>query len=123
MREREIGAVLDAHDVLVRECVESLLGFEEFVAVYGNFPVTLEDHRRGAGDAVSRLFGGRIAFHKLVAGVISGLRAESASSGMDDRVRRFMPMVGLMRLRELIERYPDLKAHEGPLRSTVGATR
>jgi hypothetical protein len=123
VREREIGALLDAHDVLVRECVESLLGFEEFVAVYGDFPVALEDHTRGAGDAVSRLFGRRIAFHKLAAGVISGLRAESESSGMDGRVRRFMPMVGLMRLRELIERYPDLMVHEGPLRSTVGATR
>jgi hypothetical protein len=76
----------------------------------------------GAGCAVSRLLGRRIAFHRRVAGVISGLRVEADSPGMEMEVGRFMPIVGLMRLRELVARYPEFKAHEGPARSIVGAT-
>jgi hypothetical protein len=73
----------------------------------GIFPAGLEANK---GSAVSRLFGRRIAFHKLVADVISGLGGEGDLPGMDAEVGRFMPMAGLMRLRELVQRYPELKA-------------
>ncbi len=105
MTEHEIEALLDAHDALIRTCVESRLAFAEFVAAYGDFP-TAPDEGAGRG-AVLRPLGGRIAFHKRVAGVISGLRGEGGSSGRE--VGRFMPMVVLMRLRELVERYPNLR--------------
>jgi hypothetical protein len=105
MTELEINALLDAHDTLVRACVESRLAFGEFVAGYGDFPAVLDE---GAGRAVLRLFARRIAFHRRIAGVISGLRGEGDSAGMETEVGRFMPMVGLTRLRELVARYPDL---------------
>jgi hypothetical protein len=114
--ESEMAALLDAHDALIRACVESHLAFEEFVAAYGDFPAALDE---GAGRAVLRLFGKRIAFHKLVAGAISGLRGEGGSPGMETEVGRFMPMVGLMRLRELVARYPEFKAHGCPVRSVT----
>ena len=104
--EPEINALLDAHDALIRACVESRLAFEELVAVYGDFPAALGED---TGSAVSRLFGRRIAFHKRVAGVISGLRGVGGSPGIDSGAGRYLPMVGLMRLRELVERYPDFR--------------
>lgn len=106
MTAQEIKALLDAHDALVRECVESRLPFEEFVFAYGDLRVALEEDTRSA---VSRLFGKRIAFHKLVAGVVSGLRGAGDLPGMDSGAGRFLPMVGLMRLRELVARYPDFR--------------
>lgn len=104
LMEPEIEALLDAHDALIRACVESRLAFGEFAAAYGDFPMALDE---GAGLAVLRLFGGRIAFHKRVAGVISGMRGEGESLGSE--VGRFMPMVRLMRLRELVEQYPNFR--------------
>jgi len=121
MTESEITALLDAHDTLVRECVESRFAFEEFLASYGDFPAALDEDARSAdGGGVLRLFARRIAFHRRVAGVISGLRVEADSPGMETEVGRFMPMVGLMRLRELVTRYPDFRAHEGPAVRLVG---
>jgi hypothetical protein len=70
----------------------------------GDFPATLDEETRSA-DGLLRLFGKRIAFHKRVAGVISGLRGEGESPVMEREVERFMPIVGLMRLRELVTRY------------------
>jgi hypothetical protein len=111
MDESEIRALFDAHDALIRACVESRLAFGEFVAAYGDFPAALDEDARSAdGGGVLRFFARRIAFHKRVAGVISGLRGEGESPGMEREVERFMPMVGLMRLRELVERYPAFKA-------------
>jgi len=73
--ESGIEALLDAHDALIRACVESRLAFGEFVAACGEFPMELD----GEGES----FGSEVG--------------------------RFMPMVGLMRLRELVERYPNLR--------------
>ena len=38
MTESEVCALLDAHDALVRACVDESLSFAEFLAAYGNFP-------------------------------------------------------------------------------------
>ena len=123
MTESEIRTLIDAHDGLIRACVDSQLAFEEFVAAYGDFPAALDEDARSAdGGGMLRLFAGRIAFHRRVAGVISGLRVEADSPGMETEVARFMPIVGLMRLRELVARYPHFGGDEGPVRSTVGAT-
>ena len=111
MDESEIRALFDAHDVLIRAYVESRLAFGDFVAAYGDFPMAL-DMETGSADGlrVLPLFGKRIAFHKRVADVISGLRGEGDLPGMDSGAGRFLPMVGLMRVRELVARYPDFKA-------------
>ena len=114
MPESEIDALLDAHDALVQACVDSALTFSEFVSAYGEFP-----HNYGffghSGTAqqrfMSRLFGRRIAFHARVAALLSGLR--SADDPVDipyEDAGRFLPALGLQRLRELATRYPDFKA-------------
>lgn len=112
--ESEINALLDAHDALVRAYVHSTITFSEFVSAYGDFPhnYRLDGHWGTADEtAVLRLFRKRIAFHLRVSGVLSGLR-----SGHDPAVishgdaGRFLPAVGLIRLRELLARYPDFKA-------------
>jgi hypothetical protein len=121
--EGEISVLLDAHDALIRACVESRLEFEEFVAAYGSFPAALdEDARSAIGRRLLELFGKRIAFHKRVASVISGPRGEVDSPGMNGEAERLMPMVGLIRLRALVERYPDFKARGGQVFG-VGATK
>jgi hypothetical protein len=110
MDESEIRVLVDAHDALIRACVESRLAFDEFLAAYGDFPAALDEDARSAdGGGVLRLFARRIAFHRRVAAVISGLSVEADSPGMETEVARFMPIVGLMRLRELVARYPDLR--------------
>jgi hypothetical protein len=119
--ESEISALLDAQDTLVRACVEGRLPFEEFVFAYGDFPAVLDQDTRAA-DELLRLFGKRIAFHRLVAGVISGLRGEGDLPGLDSGAGRFLPMVGLMRLRELVQRYPDFKG-QGEQVFGVGVTK
>ena len=95
---------------------ESRIAYEEFAAAYGDFPAPLEE---GTGSAVSRLFGRRIAFHKRVAGVISGLGGVGGSPGIDTGAGRYLPTVGLMRLRERVERYPVCDA--GRTDPVVGA--
>ena len=113
MTEQEIKAMLDAHDGLIRACVESRVAFEEFVAAYGTFPAGLEQHAQGAGaGGMSRLFRQRIAFHRRVAGVFSGQRGEGGFLGMGSGAERFLPTVGLRRLRNLVERYPDFRCGE-----------
>jgi hypothetical protein len=114
MTESEINALLDAHDVLVRAYVDSSLTFSEFVSAYGDFPhnYRLQGHSETAeGLAVSRLFRRRIAFHLRVSALVSGLR--SADNPVDisyDDAGRFLPAVLLMRVRELVARYPEFKA-------------
>jgi hypothetical protein len=114
MTESELSALFDAHDALVKAYGDSSLTFSEFVSAYGDFPHAygLDAHSGTAEErAVSRLFRMRIAFHLRVSGVLSGLRA--ADDPVDipyDDAGRFLPAVGLMRLRELVVRYPDFKA-------------
>ena len=109
MTESEISALLDAHDALVRACVDSRLAFEEFVATYDDFPSAYALDEQ----AVLRLFRKRVAFHERVAGVVSGLRSDGDSKMSYGDVARFTPTVGLMRLRELVAKYPEFKAEAG----------
>jgi hypothetical protein len=84
------------------------------VSAYGDFP----NNYALAGDsgtaderAVLRFFQRRIAFHLRVAGVLSGLRsADDPADISHDDANRFLPAVGLMRIRELVARYPDFRA-------------
>jgi hypothetical protein len=117
MSTTAISAALDAHDALVRDCAEGRLTFGEFLGAYGDFP-------RGYGweeDPVSpeerealRIFRRRVAFHRQVAGVMSGLRGTADMGAPEEGgAREFLPVVGLMRLRELVARHPDLKVTGG----------
>jgi hypothetical protein len=112
MTEWELSALIDAHDVLVRAYVDSSLTFSEFLAAYGNFPHNYAlDGQAGTPQAVLQFFTRRIAFHMRVSAVLSGLR--SADDPVDipyDDAGRFLPAVALMRMRELVTRYPDFKA-------------
>jgi hypothetical protein len=114
MTESEINALLDAHDALVKSYVDSGLTFSEFVSAYGDFPhnYRLQGHVETAEElAVLRLVRKRIAFHLRVSALCSGLR--SADDPVDissDDAGRFLPAVLLMRVRELVARYPELKA-------------
>lgn len=112
--ESEISGLLDAHDALVRAYVDSSLGFYEFVSAYGDFPnnYALVGDSRTTGDrAVLRFFQRRIAFHGRVAGVLSGLQsADNPADISHDDAEPFLPAVGLMRIRELVLRYPEFKA-------------
>jgi hypothetical protein len=112
MTEAELSALFDAHDALVRAYIDSSLTFPEFLAAYGKFPHNYPlDGYSGTAHGVLQYFTSRIAFHLRVSGILSGLRAADdpvdipfADAGC------FLPAVGLMRLRELVARYPDFKA-------------
>jgi len=117
MSATAIRGALDAHDALVQDCAEGRLTFGEFLGAYGDFPrgYRLEEGTANAEEREAlRLFRKRVAFHWLVAGVISGLRgtAELESLG-DSGIDEFLPAVGLMRLRELVARHPEFEATGG----------
>jgi hypothetical protein len=121
MTESEISALLDTHDALVRACLDNRLGFSEFLAAYGEFPSSFGlDERIASADqhAVLNLFRKRIAFHVVVAGVLSGLRSTSGSTVYAD-VERFLPTVGLMRLRGMVAKYPKFEAEVGTTEGTI----
>lgn len=109
----EMGAVLDVHDALVRDCVQGRLRFGEFLAAYGDFPreYASENAANLEDSEMLRLFRKRVAFHTRVAGAISGLRATVTVGSLEDSgVGDYLPVVGLMRLRDLLERYPTFEA-------------
>ena len=114
MNESEVCALLDAHDALVKAYVDSSLTFSEFVSAYGDFPrnYALDGHAGTAEErTVLRFFRQRIGFHLRVSGVLSGLRsADDPADISHDDADRFLPAVGLIRIRELVARYPDFKA-------------
>jgi hypothetical protein len=115
LTDSELNALLDAHDALVAACVEERLTLVEFLAAYNDFPrVYGLDGRDAGADADERLglrrASQRIAFHFRV------LEAVSGSTGIGDRdtlnadIGEFLPRVTLMRLRQLVARYPEFKA-------------
>jgi hypothetical protein len=114
MSTTEIRAVLDAHDALVRDCAEGRVAFGMFLATYGDFPRAygLEEGTASAeGRERLRLFRKRVAFHRQVAGIISGLRGTAKLGSLEESaIGDFLPTVGLMRLRELVARYPNFEA-------------
>jgi hypothetical protein len=114
MTESEISGLLDAHDALVKAYVDSSLTFAEFVCAYGDFPhnYALDGHSGTVEErAALILFGKRIAFHLRVSGVLSGLRSADDPADIPyGDAGRILPAVGLMRIRALAEKYPEIKA-------------
>ena len=114
MTESELSALFDAHDFLVKAYVDSSLTFPEFASAYDDFPriYGLNGHSGTEEErAVLRLFAKRLAFHLRVSSVVSELRSAGDSADIPyGDAGRFLPAVVLMRLRELIARYPDFKA-------------
>jgi hypothetical protein len=112
--ESELNSLLDAHDVLVKAYADSSLTFSEFVCAYSDFPhnYALDGHSGTVEErAVRRLFGKRIAFHLHVSGVLSGLRSADDPADIPYvDAGRFLPAVALMRVRELVVRYPEFRA-------------
>jgi hypothetical protein len=121
MSVTEIRAVLDVHDALLRDCVEGRLTFGEFLGAYGDFPRGYgldEDSASAEKHEALRLFRKRLAFHKQVAGVISGLRGTAGlGSPEDGGVGDFLPVAGLKRLRELATRHPRFETMGGNMDS------
>jgi hypothetical protein len=60
-----------------------------------------------------RMFRRSITFHARVSGVLSGLRSQGDSNTLDSDVERFFPTVGLMRLRDMVAKYPGFEAEAG----------
>jgi hypothetical protein len=114
MIESELSGLLDAHDALVKAYAESSLTFSEFVSAYGDFPhnYALDGHSGTTEDlAVLRFFRKRIAFHLRMSGVVSGLRAADDPADIPYAdAGRFLPAVGLIRVRELVARYPTFES-------------
>jgi hypothetical protein len=115
MTEPEVKALLDAHDALVKAYLDSSLTFPVFVSAYDGFPhnYALDGHEAATQQerTVLAFFPRRIAFHLRVAGVLSQVCSDEDNSNPSyAEARRFVPEVGLMRLRELVARYPDFEA-------------
>jgi hypothetical protein len=114
LTDSELNALLDAHDALVAACVEERLTLVEFLAAYNDFPRVYGLDGRGAGadeHLVLRRCQQRIAFHFRVLEVASGPTGIDDSDPLNAGVGEFLRRATLMRLRQLITRYPDFKAY------------
>jgi hypothetical protein len=114
MPESELIALLDAHDALVTACLEARLTLVEFLTAYDDFPAAYEFDGTAASAEerdILRILRKRIAFHFKVRDVLSGLRSgDDHAAVMSSEAGRFLPLVGLLRLRQLAARYPDFEA-------------
>jgi hypothetical protein len=115
MTESELAALLDAHDALVKACVDSSLTFDVFVLAYDGFPHNYPLDGNKAVNQEQRaklaLFRDRIAFHVRIAGILSGVGRDADSANLlEPAVGRFFPAAGLKRIRELVALYPEFKA-------------
>jgi hypothetical protein len=115
MTESELIALLDAHDALVKACVDSSLTFDVFVSAYDGFPrnYALDSHKAVNQEERARLalFRRRIAFHLRVAGILSRVDGDEDNANlMHQEAGRFFPALGLMRIRELVALCPEFKA-------------
>jgi hypothetical protein len=115
MTESEINALLDAHDALVTSCVDSTVTFAVFAMAYDGFPhnYALDGHEPVSQEerTILAMFRKRIGFHMRVAGILSRISAEKhAANPLYAEAARLLPEVGLMRLRELLRRYPGFEA-------------
>jgi hypothetical protein len=63
------------------------------------------------------MFGKRVAFHRRVASVVAGLRVTADAGSLTGEIAAFIPMAGLMRLREIVARYPKLEVARGSMES------
>jgi hypothetical protein len=122
MNPTKIEVQLDSQDALLRDCVEGRLPFIDFLAAYGDFPrgSDLEKDAGVAGEGdVLRLFRKRVAFHRTVASLLAGLRATGYAGSLTGEIAEILPTVGLMRLRQLVARYPKFEATSGERGITV----
>jgi hypothetical protein len=113
LTDSELNALLDAHDALVAACVEERLTMIEFLAAYNDFPRVygLDGRDAGAGErSVLRRSQQRIAFHLRVLDVVSAPTVIDPGNVVNDAVGEFLPRVTLLRLRQLVARYPEFKA-------------
>jgi hypothetical protein len=113
LTDAELNALLDAHDALVAACVEERLSLIEFLAAYNDFPRTYGlGGRTACADErlVLRRASQRIAFHYRVWETVSGPAGIGDEDSLNSGVGEFMRRATLMRLRQLVARYPDCKA-------------
>jgi hypothetical protein len=113
LTDSELNALLDAHDALVAACVEERLTLVEFLAAYNDFPRVygLDGSGVGADERLGlRRFQQRIAFHFRVLDAVSGPTGIDDQDAMNAGVGEFLRRATLMRLRQLVARYPDFKA-------------
>ena len=115
MTESELVALFDAHDALVKACVDSSLTFDVFVLAYDGFPhnYPLDADKEAAQEQRAKLalFRKRIAFHLRVAEILSRAgRVVGSANLLDPEVGRFFSAAGLKRIRELAALYPQFEA-------------
>jgi hypothetical protein len=115
MTESEIRALLDTHDALVKAYVDSSLRFSEFVSAYDGFPhnYALDGHEAATQEdrAILTRFRQRVAFHLRVSAIVSGVYSDAENTNpLFAEAGRFLPAVGLMRIRELVASHPDFRA-------------
>jgi hypothetical protein len=115
MTESELSALLDAHDALVKACVESTLTFDVFVSAYDGFPnnYALAGHADVNQEqrSILALFNRRIAFHVRVARVLSRVVShEGDANPLYAEIGRFVPAAAMSRIRELVASFPDFKS-------------
>jgi hypothetical protein len=113
LTDSELNVLLDAHDALVAACIEERLALVEFLAAYNDFPriYGLDGRNAGADERlVFRRFQQRIAFHFRVLDVVSGPTGIDDDDALQAGVGEFLRRATLMRLRQLVARYPDFKA-------------
>jgi hypothetical protein len=113
LTDSELNALLDAHDALVAACIEERLTLVEFLAAYNDFPHLYGLDGRGAGADERmglRRASQRIAFHFQVLDAVSGPAGIDEQDDLNVGVGDFLRRATLMRLRQLVARYPDFKA-------------
>jgi hypothetical protein len=113
LTDSELNALLDAHDALVAACVEERLTLIEFLAAYNDFPRVygLDGRDAGADERLGlRRASQRIAFHFRVLEAVSGPTGIGDKDALNADIGEFLPRVTLMRLRQLVARYPEFKA-------------
>ncbi|MEA3108193.1 MAG: hypothetical protein QOI88_2798 [Gammaproteobacteria bacterium] len=113
LTDSELNALLDAHDALVAACIEERLTLVEFLAAYNDFPRVYGLGGRDADPderSILRRSQQRIAFHFRVLEVVSGPTGIDHEDAMNAGVGEFLRRATLMRLRQLIARYPEFKA-------------
>lgn len=118
LTDSELDALLDAHDALVSACIEERLSLIEFLAAYNDFPRSFGLDERNSEGEERRVLGRsrrRIAFHFRVLETVSGpapiddVTAIDHPDSMNSRMSEFLNRATLMRLRQLVARYPEFK--------------